>query len=152
MSGIFFSHEERADLRERVAADGDWGGTEWGEIIERFIDASEAPCGSCHPCSEWAAETWRRAGGKLPHKHTVDEWHQRMLVAEVGIDLLRKVRDYWDGRPHGGHGDHIYADVCDVLRAIEPARPDATDPAAYQWPDIDIAGEEIEARGQEYWA
>lgn len=37
--------------------------------------------------------------------------------------LLRKVVDYWDGRPLStGHGVHLYADLVDVLRAIEADR------------------------------
>ena len=41
-----------------------------------------------------------------------------LAVAET---LLRKVADYWLGRPLSGHGAHIYADLIDVLRAITPA-------------------------------
>lgn len=38
----------------------------------------------------------------------------------VAEHLLRKVADYWDGRPLAGHGQHIYADLLDVLNAITP--------------------------------
>jgi hypothetical protein len=31
------------------------------------------PCGSCHPCDNWADETWRREGRKPPHFH---EWQE----------------------------------------------------------------------------
>lgn len=37
----------------------------------------------------------------------------------VAALLLRKVADYWDGRPLSLHGSHIYSDLLDVLRAIE---------------------------------
>ena len=38
-------------------------------------------------------------------------------LAVAGV-LLGKVADYWDGRPLTHHGDHIYADLVDVLRAV----------------------------------
>ena len=53
--------------------------------ILRLVDALKAPCGSCHPCNHWAAETWRRAGGELPHKYVVDEWREK---AEKYDDLI----------------------------------------------------------------
>ena len=40
---------------------------------------------------------------------------------EAVTTLLRKVVDYWDGPPTANHGDHIYADLRDVLRAFTPA-------------------------------
>lgn len=36
--------------------------------------------------------------------------------------LLGKVLDYWDGRPSASIGQHIEADLRDVLRAIEGDR------------------------------
>lgn len=38
---------------------------------------------------------------------------------EAAAILLRRIADYWDGRPLAGHGAHIYADLMDALRAIE---------------------------------
>jgi alkanesulfonate monooxygenase SsuD/methylene tetrahydromethanopterin reductase-like flavin-dependent oxidoreductase (luciferase family) len=43
--------------------------------------------------------------------------------------LLEAVRDYWDGRPLTHHGQHIHADLMDVLRAITPAHDPAEVPA-----------------------
>lgn len=43
-----------------------------------------------------------------------------LLVAQVALHLLRKVVDYWDGRPVSLHGHHIYSDLLDVLKAITP--------------------------------
>ena len=39
--------------------------------VDRLRAQLEAPCGSCHPCTNWADETWRQAGRKPP---TVVEW------------------------------------------------------------------------------
>ena len=33
----------------------------------------DAPCGSCHPCTNYADETWRAAGRTPPHVHEWDE-------------------------------------------------------------------------------
>lgn len=37
------------------------------------------PCGSCHPCLNWADETWRRAGRKPP---TVGRWEDKLAEAK----------------------------------------------------------------------
>ena len=54
-----------------------------------------------------------------------DEFAVGLAVAEY---LLRQVVDYWDGRPLTHHGDHIYADLLDVLRAITPVEPETSEP------------------------
>lgn len=58
--------------------------------IVRLINALEAPCGSCHPCNHYAAETWRQAGGEIPHKVFVDEWREKAknctCVLPPGLD------------------------------------------------------------------
>lgn len=47
-----------------------------GELIDR-AERAEAklnmPCGSCHPCTNYADETWREAGRKPPHVFQWDE-------------------------------------------------------------------------------
>lgn len=57
--------------------------------IVRLVDALGAPCGSCHPCTEWAAETWRQTGGPLPHKYQVDE-------AFAALERVRALADQWE--------------------------------------------------------
>ncbi|MGI5161439.1 hypothetical protein [Microbispora sp. CA-102843] len=39
----------------------------------------DAPCGSCHPCTNYADETWRAAGRTPPH---VAEWDERRAELE----------------------------------------------------------------------
>lgn len=53
---------------------------------------------------------------------TLDEEavHEALGVARSAVYLLRKVVDYWDGRPTTMHGDEIYADLLDILKAITP--------------------------------
>jgi len=42
----------------------------------------------------------------------------------VAADMLGKVVDYWDGRPTRLHGEHIEADIRDVLKAITAVDPE----------------------------
>src|SRR5690606_23822309 len=39
--------------------------------VDRLKAKLDAPCGSCHPCTNYADETWRAAGRQPPH---VIEW------------------------------------------------------------------------------
>ena len=43
----------------------------------------------------------------------------RAEALDVAALLLSKVVDYWDGRPTTIHGQHIYADMRDVLAGIK---------------------------------
>jgi hypothetical protein len=40
--------------------------------IQSVVDAFDKPCGSCHPCDNYADETWRAAGRKPPHVYHWD--------------------------------------------------------------------------------
>jgi hypothetical protein len=44
------------------------------------------PCGSCHPCTQWANQTWVNAGLPLPH---VSDWQEM----EAERDALRAQLD-----------------------------------------------------------
>ena len=41
--------------------------------IKTLLEKLASPCGSCHPCTEYADETWRAAGRKPPHVYEYDE-------------------------------------------------------------------------------
>ena len=63
------------------------------------------------------------AGAYFLAKHLAEHDVMKDVRGEglaLAADLLRKVVDYWDGRPTTHHGDHIYADLRDVLKAITP--------------------------------
>lgn len=45
-----------------------------------LLDLLDAPCGSCHPCSHWANQTWVNEGERLPHVH---EWQELRARADV---------------------------------------------------------------------
>jgi hypothetical protein len=51
--------------------------------VERLRAKLDQRCGSCHPCTYWPEETWRREGRTPPHAH---EW-------DSAVEQLRKLRD-----------------------------------------------------------
>lgn len=53
--------------------------------IQTLLDKLAGPCGSCHPCTEYADETWRAAGRKPPHVYEYDEL--KALVHHLYDDL-----------------------------------------------------------------
>lgn len=55
-----------------------------------LVEAFDKPCGSCHPCDNWADETWRAAGRKPPH---VYEWDEARRI-------LSEIRDLVDNAEH----------------------------------------------------
>ncbi len=52
-------------------------------------------------------------------KTVTAEMQARAEALDVAAILLGRVVDYWDGRPLAGHGEHIYADLRDVLAGIK---------------------------------
>jgi hypothetical protein len=42
------------------------------------------PCGSCHPCTEWANQTWVNAGERLPHVYEWQEMKSKLAAYETG--------------------------------------------------------------------
>jgi hypothetical protein len=45
------------------------------------------PCGSCHPCLNWADETWRREGRKPP---TVQAWEDALAERDAALAVIAK--------------------------------------------------------------
>lgn len=41
--------------------------------IKTLLEKLAGPCGSCHPCENYADETWRAADRKPPHVYEYDE-------------------------------------------------------------------------------
>lgn len=71
------------------------GSHDAADVILALLDHLEGPCGSCHPCDHWAAETWRRAGGELPHKYVVDELREfRDNVLALANEWANQTRDF----------------------------------------------------------
>lgn len=68
-----------------------------------LVEAFDKPCGSCHPCENYADETWRAAGRKPPHVYEWDAARAALgavaaLVetaehAAVSVSALRKALD-----------------------------------------------------------
>lgn len=74
------------------------GGPLLASDLQALMDAFDAPCGSCHPCANYADETWRAAGRTPPH---ASEWdgalHTLAMIRElaagsesVTVEALRK--------------------------------------------------------------
>lgn len=70
------------------------------EVLKDAEAKLALPCGSCHPCVEWAAETWRRTDGPLPVKVFVDQAFARAEKAESRVAHLeagiKALADEWD--------------------------------------------------------
>lgn len=68
--------------------------------VERLQNKLDAPCGSCHPCTNYADETWRAAGRKPPHvtegdelRTEVEQLRARAERAEAEAVRLHKVAE-----------------------------------------------------------
>lgn len=69
--------------------------------LRALVEAFDKPCGSCHPCENYADETWRAAGRKPPHVYQWDEAQATLAAvaelvgsaehAAVSVAALRKV-------------------------------------------------------------
>ena len=57
--------------------------------LQALVDAFDRPCGSCHPCTNYADETWRAAGRKPPH---VYEWDEAKAKLKAIADLAESWR------------------------------------------------------------
>lgn len=49
----------------------------------------EMPCGSCHACTNWADETWRRAGRKPP---TVSDYEATLAGRDQALQALQRTQ------------------------------------------------------------
>lgn len=82
------------------------------------------PCGSCHPCMNWADETWRRADRKPP---TVGRWEDKLaetrgLYARLddAIQLIEEMSNHLRQDPALAIGVETRLAA---LRADEPSEP-----------------------------
>jgi len=62
-------HYSIPHVAEKAAADLDLAVWLHAELQHKLT----LPCGDCHPCTNWADETWRRAGRKPPHVVTWED-------------------------------------------------------------------------------
>lgn len=79
--------------------------------LQALVDAFDKPCGSCHPCENYADETWRAAGRKPPHVYEYDEL--KALVRHLHNDapevLARALRENgWQKTNHTLTWDNAY--------------------------------------------
>jgi hypothetical protein len=92
------------EIKERYAAilDQVSDGTPIGDI-RTLLKRLAMPCGSCHPCDNWAPQTWINAGKTIPH---LIEWED--LVEEM--DRLRKLMSAADLIAHLAEAERVYCD------------------------------------------
>lgn len=80
---------------------GNWPAQPLPELaaeVKQLKEQLGAPCGSCHPCANYADETWRAVGRKPPHAREWDELNARVKAA---LDLIAE----HDG-PEAQHSEH----------------------------------------------
>jgi len=58
--------------------------------VERLRAQLDKPCGSCHPCTQYADETWRAAGRTPPH---VAEWDDTRADLSAARARLARVAE-----------------------------------------------------------
>lgn len=56
--------------------------------VERLEAKLDGPCGSCHPCVNWAHETWVRADRQPPHLHVYDAMVKELRALEAFRDAV----------------------------------------------------------------
>ena len=61
--------------------------------VARLRAQLDKPCGSCHPCQNYADETWRAAGRKPPHVYRWDETLATVTRLETELDKLSDPND-----------------------------------------------------------
>lgn len=66
--------------------------------VRRLRAQIDKPCGSCHPCTNYADETWRAAGRKPPAVSAWDELRAEVkLLRQLAVDLARLLHDHEGG-------------------------------------------------------
>ncbi|MEV4458495.1 hypothetical protein [Microbispora sp. NPDC049633] len=119
------SDERFAELRSLVAG-GVMGTQDLAELmaeVERLRAKLDAPCGSCHPCTNYADETWRAAGRTPPH---VAEWDELRAernkavatIAEQAQRLIAREREHNADRAELEQAKAAIARVRERLNAL----------------------------------
>lgn len=57
--------------------------------VERLRERETMPCGSCHPCTEWANQTWINAGEQLP---TFIRWQDTRVERDAAVREAASLR------------------------------------------------------------
>lgn len=84
-------------------------------LIDDLRTKLAKPCGSCHPCDNYADETWRAAGRKPPHVTEWDETQAQLTRLRAELEQVREQRD-----AHASMADELRAELAaarDEVRA-----------------------------------
>jgi hypothetical protein len=82
--------------------------------VERLRAKLEMPCGSCHPCENYADETWRKAGRKPPHVVT---WEDKVAAVVNLHKCLDDALQLIDDMANGLRQDHALNIAVETRRA-----------------------------------
>lgn len=103
--------------RANAATEGPWATarTDVSDLldeVQRQREQLALPCGSCHPCANWADETWRRANRKPPAVITWDnaQVELKSLRADLKQTSATLIRE-----------EHAHAEVEDELNRLHTA-------------------------------
>jgi hypothetical protein len=80
------------------------------------------PCGSCHPCTHWAEETWRRDGRTPPDVHQYDELLAELEQWRTG-PLVEAGRPVTEATEQATVRHSVPSDTCSACRKPESAEP-----------------------------
>jgi hypothetical protein len=63
--------------------------------VERLHAKLDMPCGSCHPCTQWANQTWINAGERLPHVIDWQDMRGERDAALAKLDAVSELHRSW---------------------------------------------------------
>lgn len=64
--------------------------------VKTLLEKLAGPCGSCHPCTNYADETWRAAGRTPPHVYQWDGAKASLAAVAAVCDKHEQGAERWD--------------------------------------------------------
>lgn len=99
----------------------------WAEEAARLEAKLNLPCGSCHPCTNYADQTWRAADRKPPHVHQWDEATALLQAYRAREDREVVFPQFWyDQVVETAHAPDRRAALRDLLESWRPSTVEAT--------------------------
>ncbi len=98
----------------------------WAEEAAQLQAKLDQPCGSCHPCSNYADQTWRAAGRKPPHVHQWDEASALLQAYRAREDHEVVFPQFWyDQVTDTAHASDRQAALRELLASWRPTAVEA---------------------------
>ena len=124
-----------AAIRSRAAFSADpFHEQDVNDLLAELKRLRDLPCGSCHPCTNYADETWRAANRKPPHVITWDDTQTELKLLRTLAEATQRVIDAGDMDWTGCDVDvdRIQGDAHAALRAAYEAHRQEMNS---RWPD-----------------